>query len=118
MLTFGYQLDPIFRMTKLYELEQKHIKDGLLKIADDVILEKQKKFATDGGNHEHSDGSPQTFIDQLFKMRDAFSIEEMRDEINTIILAVSISHLFLRSTSFMALNHCRGLKLSQAHFPS
>lgn len=97
MLTFGYQLDPIFRMSKLYALEQKHIKNGLMKLADDVILEKEKNFAENPDDELSSTGKPQLFVDQLFKMRDSFSIEEIRDEINTVILAVSL--LKFRSSS-------------------
>lgn len=91
MLTFGYQLDPIFRMSKLYKLEQKHIKNGMMKIADKVILEKEKYFAENPEKVLNSSDKPQIFVDQLFKMRESFTPEEIRDEINTFIFGVSFN---------------------------
>lgn len=97
MLTFGYQFDPLFRMTKLYALQEKHIKNGLMKMANSMIRAKEKSLA-EKHEEENDSGKPQLFVDQLFKMRDSFSTEEISDEINTVILAVS-SALSFRSLS-------------------
>jgi hypothetical protein len=107
MLTFGYQYDPLFRMTKLYQLQEKHIKHGLMKMANGMIRAKEKSLGENPEEEEES-GKPQLFVNQLFKMRDSFSTEEISDEINTVILAVShvlssISEFSLRIFSLSGL---------------
>lgn len=69
--------------------------NGLFKLVDDVILKKEKSFdqSTDSTemSSDKSSDNPQIFIDQLFKKRNVFSFEEMRDEITTVILAVRMN---------------------------
>lgn len=84
------QFDPIFRLSKLYQIQKDHVENGACKIADDVIKEKESKFA-EMHNKEDDASKPQIFIDQLFKMRDVFDTDEIRDEINTLIATVRLS---------------------------
>lgn len=93
---------PLYIFTKLYQLEKEHVINGIMGIADDVIKEKniQSSFASekvDENNNEHFEKSneinsnePQIFIDQLFKLKDLLSQQEIKDEINTIIAAVGL----------------------------
>lgn len=73
----------------------------MMGIADDVIKEKNIQFSSaakkEDNNNENLEKSneinsnkPQIFIDQLFGLRDLFSQQEIKDEINTIIAAVGI----------------------------
>lgn len=93
---------PLYMFTKLYRLEKEHVINGMMGIADDVIKEKniQHSLASkkvDENNNENLEKSteinssnPQIFIDQLFKLKDLFSQQEIKDEINTFIAAVGI----------------------------
>lgn len=69
-------------MTKWYALEKKHYFNGM-KIAEEVIEQKERNL------QEVDSNEPQIFVDQLYKMRDEFSAEEIRDDIITVIVAVS-----------------------------
>lgn len=68
----------------------------MMGIADDVIKEKniQYSLASEKVDQNKStdinSSKPQIFIDQLFNLRDLFSQQEIKDEINTIIAAVGI----------------------------
>jgi glutaredoxin len=59
-------------------------------MGDKVILEKEKEYLQETTQpiQAQTSNSPQVFIDQLFKTRGAFSIDEIRDEANVMILAV------------------------------
>ena len=88
---------PIYYFTKLYRRELKYVINGMFTIADDVIKEKDEACKLLGKTVETYDEKPsnyeyrkpQIFIDQLYKMRNIFSPKEIKDEINTIIAAVS-----------------------------
>ncbi|CRK99229.1 CLUMA_CG012623, isoform A [Clunio marinus] len=86
IVKFWLQLKPIMRMSNLYELEQKHILNGMFKMAHDLIQEKEENIRNNN-DVKYKSEKPQIFIDQLFKKRNEFSFDEMADEINTIILA-------------------------------
>lgn len=63
-------------------------------IADEILAE--KNFQYDNNNVQHhpnnnlidEDEKPQIFIDHLFELRSQLSLEEIKDEINTIMAAV------------------------------
>lgn len=76
-------------MSKLYDLEKKHMTNGMFKMADDLIEQKEKNLNNNDVDATSTDG-PQCFIDQLYKKRDEFDLDEIKDEINTIIIAVSL----------------------------
>jgi hypothetical protein len=95
-LNFFYRFEPIFRFTKLYQLEKKHAHNGFLKMADEIIDEKRKNR----NNIEKSssltecdqDGlkkKPKIFVETLLDPKNELSYEEIKDEINTLIAAVS-----------------------------
>lgn len=86
-------------MSKVYELEQKHIVNGMFKLADDIILKKQKELANKSSSDSTASG-PQSFIDQLFsRLSDDFDLDDIRDELNTFIVAVSCLPLLHISVS-------------------
>jgi hypothetical protein len=96
MLNFLYHFEPLYRFTSLYKLEQKHAHQGVLKIADDILEEKkefQKKFFDENrSSFDDEDGlnrKPKSFINTLLDPKNAFSEQEIKDEINTLIAAVS-----------------------------
>lgn len=77
-------------MSEIYDLEQKHIVNGMSRLADELILEKQKDLANKNfTDDDATEVRPLTVIDQLFRKRDELGLEEMRDEINTFVVAVS-----------------------------
>lgn len=95
MLNFLYHIEPIYRMTSLYQLEKKHIYNGVLKIADEAYDEKKLKSQNlpqndsneEDGYDEHW-RKPKNFIDTLLDEKSGLSIEEIKDEINTLVAAV------------------------------
>lgn len=76
--------EPFFRMSKTYSLYQKFVTNGIFKIAHDVLEAKRE-------NAKNSKTLPATkhkvFVDQLLSAN--LSKEEIEDEINTVIGAVS-----------------------------
>jgi hypothetical protein len=96
MLNFIYRIEPIYRCTNLYKLEQIHAHNGVLKIADEILDEKRKNQGKFEENKEMTeiehDGmkrKPKSFVETLIDPRNNFSDQEMKDEINTLIAAVS-----------------------------
>lgn len=51
-------------------------------------MEREKNFKAGTESSESNSGKPQIFIDQMFKKRSVFGLEEMRDEVATVILTV------------------------------
>lgn len=111
MLNFLYHIEPIYRMTSLYQLEKKHIHNGVLKIADEAYDEKKLKFQNlpqndsneEDGYDEHW-RKPKNFIDTLLDDKNGLSKEEIRDEINTLVAAViKIFLLFTKFTRKLAI---------------
>lgn len=80
-----YQLQWIYRRSKFYEIEQKHYNNGLFKLGEKVLREKEARISE---NMDDPQGKPQTFIDQLFKTPELFSTEQKQNEVNTMIIAV------------------------------
>ena len=87
--------EPIYKLTKLYQTQLKHLENGVLAIADEILAE--KNFQYDNKVKKQHDTSyksiddekkPQIFIDHLFELRTHLSLEEIKDEINTIMAAV------------------------------
>ena len=91
---------PIYIFTKLYRMEKKFVQNGMYAIGDEVLKEKELQYQTKSSNKDHLNDNnddergeikkPQIFIDQLLKMREHFTIAEIKDELNTIIIAVRI----------------------------
>lgn len=70
-------------------IHKKHVMNGIFRVADEIISEKNKSLAKSSIESSDPD-QPEIFIDQLFKKREVFLLDEMRDEILTIIAAVSL----------------------------
>lgn len=89
-----HMIDWVFRWTNEYQMEQKHIVNGALKMGNNIFYEKEKQFEQ---NVETETGEisrkPQIFIDQMLKIRKLFTDEEVRNELHTIILTVSRASL-------------------------
>ena len=83
-------------------MEKKYVYNGIYAIGDEVLKEKELQYQTkssnkdrlNDNNDDHNDDDddgikkPQIFIDQLLKMREHFTIAEIKDELNSIIIAV------------------------------
>lgn len=95
MLNFFYNIKPIYRMTSLYQLEKKHVHNGILKIADEAYDEKKLKSQSSSQNDSNEEDGydehwrkPKNFIDTLLDVKNGLSKEEIKDEINTLVAAV------------------------------
>lgn len=94
VLNVIYQIDPIYRMTKLHRLEQEHYHQNMFKIADDV-LEEQKSVKTNDiretseENFEEIPRKQKNYVETLLRSQALLNHEEIRDEINTLVAAVS-----------------------------
>jgi hypothetical protein len=94
MYNFLYRIEPLYRFTKLYQLEQKHVHNGILKIADEILEDKlESRLKIEDNNNEctYQDDkkNSKSFIQTLVDPKNEFSYQEMKDEINTMIAAVS-----------------------------
>ena len=94
-LNIFYHFPSIYRFTNLYQLEKKHWLDGVFKIADEILEEKQKlrnDVTTVKENSCDSDGyekKQKNFIKTLLSPKNSFGDQELKDEINTLIAAVN-----------------------------
>lgn len=88
-LCIRFYSDIIFKFSKYYDLEQKHIVNGILTVADEVIKEKEKLCLSENNEDEPQTNKPQIFIDQLYRSRRYLSDNDIRDEINTLIPTVN-----------------------------
>lgn len=91
-----YQLDLVYKMTKMYP-EQKKCSKITYGFVGDIIKNKKKTFNSKLADEKATamqDGSfktPQIFIDQLLKLEGAhFNDWDMLSEASTIVAAVSI----------------------------
>lgn len=65
-------------------------------IADEILAEKNFQYDKNNVQKQHQpkhnliddEEKPQIFIDHLFELRSQLSLEEIKDEINTIMAAV------------------------------
>lgn len=95
VLNIFYHVKLIYRFTKNYQLEQEYVWNGLLKIADEVYDIKQEKSKAvnnvddDDGNCYGYTKKYKNFITTLMAPENGLSEEEIKDEINTLIAAVS-----------------------------
>lgn len=94
--------EPIYKLTKLYQTQLKHLDNGVLAIADEILAEKNFQYDNNVQiQHEpkknliDDEEKPQIFIDHLFELRSQLSLEEIKDEINTIMAAVSYCYKLL-----------------------
>lgn len=65
---------------------------GIFKIADDILEEKKGQKVEENLNEmddEEFYRKPQIFIDQILKFGNIFNEQDIKDEINTLIVAVS-----------------------------
>jgi hypothetical protein len=92
VLTFGYQSDFIFKWTNMYKEERK-VEMGFYELGDDVMSEKEKIYAENPSlltpADELTSSKPQLFINQLYKVRAELTTDEIRDEINTLVITVT-----------------------------
>lgn len=102
MLNILYHIEPIYRLTKNYQLEKVHVQ-AALKIADEICEE--KKALREPPNHEETsicdDGllrKQKSFIRTLLDPKHDLSDQEVKDEINTLIAAVSSNFTIPRKT--------------------
>ena len=71
--------------------------NGIFAIGDEVLKEKELQYKTksieqlDHQNEDDGTGvkKPQILIDQLFKMKEHFTISQIKDELTSFIVAVS-----------------------------
>lgn len=94
MLNILYHFEPIYRWTKLYILEQKHIHNGALKISDEIFNQKkvlQLEFEAndENANEELCKKKSKNFIETLMDPSNGLDEAEIKDEINTLVAAVS-----------------------------
>lgn len=78
------QFEPIFRLSKHYHNYVKYVKNGMFAIAHEILKEKGQKK-----NSEVSQTKSKKFVDLLLNAKKQLDEEEIVDEINTLIAAVS-----------------------------
>lgn len=73
---------PIFKFSKNYKPFQKH-KTDIQKFVDDFTHQIEQEYQL---KTQKSTRKPQLYLDQLYKMRDKMTYEEMREDISTFII--------------------------------
>jgi cytochrome P450 family 4 len=76
---------PLFRISKAYKRYEKHVINGVFAIAGDILKEKAQQK-----DPEQNLPKYKIFIDQLLNTKQKLDEDEMVDEINTLIGAVSL----------------------------
>lgn len=95
MMQVWNRFEPIYKLSALYQLEQKHVWKGMHKTADEVIQKKEREIAAmaeDDFHYEPDEETvkkPQILIDQIFKGRHVLTQEEISHEMNVLIAGVS-----------------------------
>lgn len=84
---FWLHVDAIYKCTKFYALEKKHVWEGMYATADELIKQKDAE-GLDAAESDEAMHKPQIFIDQLLKKREVLTNEEIVHEVNTIIVTV------------------------------
>ena len=80
-------------------MEKKYVQNGMFAFVGDILKEKELQYKNKSNHKDHPDENnvdenengikkPQIFIDQLLKMREHFTLAEIKDELNTIMIAV------------------------------
>lgn len=80
---FWKQIDIVFRFTKMYR-ELNMYRKGANKLCDEITSEVEREYQT---GVKSADRTPQNLIDNLYKIRDTMTYEDVRNEINTFIVA-------------------------------
>ena len=106
----------------MYQMEKKYVQNGMFAIGDKVLKEKELQYKTKSINKNHQNDNnddesgmkkPQIFIDQLLKMREYFTLAEIKDELNTIIIAVR--KIIINSLHFLTMFYCFKRVMKQLH---
>lgn len=84
---FWLHSDLIYKCTRFYALEKKHVWGGMYGTADELIKQKDAAgFDANEAEKEESTHKPQIFIDQLLKKRETLTNDDIVHEVNTIIV--------------------------------
>lgn len=98
MVNIFYRFKPFYWLSNLYKLEKKHVINGFLKFADEVIEERQEKskheLSAEVSHDDEYSKKANNFITTLTDPTNGLTQEEIWHEINTVIAAVNCSRLF------------------------
>ena len=83
-------------------MEKKYVHNGVMKFSDEVLKEKELQYIHKSIHNQHrnmdnddASSKPRIFIEDVVKilnMRQHFTIKQIKDELNTLIAAVSINN--------------------------
>ena len=86
-------IDWIYKLTDMYKLELKHTINGTFQVGNKILDDKLELLEGTEDIEEPSDEfeykTPQIFIDQILRYRNVLTKDEITDEINTFLGAVS-----------------------------
>lgn len=80
-------MKPVLKFSNLNEMEQKQRQNGMMQIADEVMMMAKEKSSSKSSEKASFD-EPQVFIDYLYKKSADFGFKEIHDEINTAVASV------------------------------
>ena len=91
ILKIWFHFKPIHIFTNHYQMEKKYVHNGMCAIGDEVLKEKELQYKSDSTDQQNdNDGmkKPQILRDKLLKMKEHFSMDQIKDELNTFLIAV------------------------------
>lgn len=84
-----FKITPLYKCTETYKMEEKHVTNGMYMIGNEIVEHKEQNHMKLSDVTYDLKNKPQIFIDQIYKMRSHFSLQEIRDNVTIYIFAVS-----------------------------
>ncbi|CRL01119.1 CLUMA_CG014485, isoform A [Clunio marinus] len=92
-------IDPIFRLSNLYQKAAKHRFDRPNTLSDYLMKDNEKNYLK-----SHKTGKCETIVDMMYKNREFEEYDDIKSEIDSIIIAVELSSRGYDTTAVMLSN--------------
>lgn len=93
MYNFLYHFEPLYKFTKSYQMEKKHVFDYVFKFGEEIFNEKKhllnKNSKQQLNDEEIGTRKSKNFINTLIDPNNGYDEAEMTQEINTFMIAVN-----------------------------
>jgi len=98
--TLWYHFEPLYKLTRNYQLELKHITNGFFKFCQAGLDEKVEEF------RKHGKSDSNKLIDILLEDKNQFTDSEIRDNINVFMSAGHETSVCCNHSMLIVLINC------------